>query len=84
MTGSDLDRIAALERKLAARDKTIAVLIERQLDSRAHGPSSLNLLEQNISLEQVVNRKTQELAKERAELESALARLSLTQARLRP
>ncbi|MDR3673160.1 MAG: ATP-binding protein [Holophaga sp.] len=83
MSGSgDQERIAALERKLAARDKTIAVLIDRQLESRAHGTTGLNLLEQNIALEKVVTRKTQELARERAELESALARLSLTQARL--
>jgi signal transduction histidine kinase len=76
------DRIAALERKLAARDKTIAVLMERQLDSRAHAATGLNLLEQNVQLEQVVARKTQELARERAELEDALAQLRLTQARL--
>jgi signal transduction histidine kinase len=76
------DRMMELERKLAARDKTIAVLIQRQMDSRAKGTGALNLLEQNISLGQVVTRKTQELAKERAELEQALAQLKLTQTRL--
>jgi signal transduction histidine kinase len=76
------DRMVELERKLAARDKTIAVLIERQLDFRAHGSPGMNLLEQNINLEKIVTRKTQELAKERAELEHALAQLKMAQARL--
>lgn len=79
---SPTERIAELERKLAAREKTISVLIERQLDSRARGSSSLHILEQNISLEKVVARKTQELARERAELEKALSELKMTQARL--
>ena len=68
-------RIATLERKLAARDKTIAALIERQLVSRAQVPSAMNLLEQNLALEKVVGRKTRELA-------TALAELQQTQVHL--
>jgi len=84
VTGADPgpERMERLERLLAARDKTIAVLIQRQLDSRAQGTTALNTLEQNISLERVVARKTQELAKERADLENALGQLKLTQTRL--
>jgi signal transduction histidine kinase len=75
-------RIEELERKLQARDKTIAVLIERQLETRAHSATSLNLLEQNLALGVIVGRKTRELAQERTELATALAELKTTQARL--
>jgi signal transduction histidine kinase len=76
------ERIQELERKLAARDKTIAVLVERQLGSAARPATTLNMLEQSISLEQIVNRKTRELAQERAQLEDALFQLKRAQARL--
>jgi signal transduction histidine kinase len=76
------ERIAALERKLAARDKTIATLVERQLGDSSRPATNLNMLEQSISLEKIVARKTQELARERAQLEEALARLKRAQTRL--
>jgi len=44
MSAGDLERIAELERKLAARDKTIAVLIRRQLDIRTRETSALHFL----------------------------------------
>jgi len=78
-----LDRTQELERKLAAKDKTIAVLIERQLEARSkREATALQMLEQNITLEKIVTRKTQDLAKERAELESALSALKLAQVRM--
>jgi len=82
MSTEGQDRIKELERILAARDKTIAVLIGRQLDTRARQSSSLHFLEQNIALEKVVERKTQELASERAELRKALMELKQAQARM--
>ncbi|WP_395790949.1 sensor histidine kinase [Aquimonas sp.] len=73
---------AALKRMLAARDRTIDVLIKR-LEERSNGdPSAFALLEQNIALEAVVSRKTRELDRERHQLHSALAELHSTQARL--
>lgn len=75
-------RIAALERMLAARDRTIEVLIQK-LENRANGdPSAFALLEQNIALENVVSRKTRELDRERQQLQDALTELRTTQARL--
>ncbi len=82
MSAGDLERIAELERKLAARDKTIAVLIRRQLDIRTRETSALHFLEQNIALEKVVEGKTRELAAEREELRRTLAELQQTQARM--
>ena len=80
--GSGLARIAYLERKLAAREKTIKVLIARQLEANVPQTTMLNTLEQSISLEKVVARKTQELARERAQLEEALSQLKMAQTRL--
>ncbi|NTV75005.1 MAG: ATP-binding protein [Holophaga sp.] len=82
MSSGDLDQLAELQRQLAARDKTIAVLIQRQLDVRARETSTLHFLEQNITLEKVVEHKTRELALERAELQRTLAELKQTQARM--
>ena len=77
-----LVRVADLERKLAAREKTIEVLIERQLNANVPQTTMLNTLEQSISLEKVVARKTQELARERAQLEQTLFQLKSAQTRL--
>ncbi|BDU73458.1 sensor histidine kinase [Mesoterricola silvestris] len=82
MSAGDPERIAELERQLQARDKTIAVLIQRQLDVRARETSTLHFLEQNITLEKVVEGKTRELASEREELQRTLAELRRTQARM--
>lgn len=70
-------------RLLAARDKTIAVLKRRLMqEARRDDGSPFALLAQNISLEQVVGRKTAELERERQELETALENLRLAQAQL--
>jgi len=82
MSCGDLDDLAELRRLLAARDKTIEVLIRRQLDIRAREASAFHFLEQNLTLEKVVERKTQELAAERAELQRTLAELKQTQVRM--
>lgn len=72
-----------LLRKIEARDKTIAVL-KRRLIQEADSPKQtpFTILEQNVSLQQVVAHKTAELERERGELERALAELRLTQAQL--
>jgi len=73
----------ALLLKIEARDKTIAVLKRRliqEADSPKHTP--FTILEQNVSLQQVVAHKTAELERERGELERALAELRLAQAQL--
>ena len=75
------DDPAELKRMLAARDRTIEVLIKR-LESRSSDPSAFALLEQNIALEAVVSRKTRELERERQQLQQALSELRSTQARL--
>jgi signal transduction histidine kinase len=52
--GPGLARIAHLERMLAVREKTIKVLIARQLEANVPQTTMLNTLEQSISLEKVV------------------------------
>jgi signal transduction histidine kinase len=75
--------LAELQRKLLARDKTIAVLKKRLMQEAVRDKDSpFAILEQNLSLQQVVARKTQELEAERTELEKALEELRLTQAQL--
>lgn len=77
--GADVNE---LRRMLAARDRTIEVLIKR-LEGRGNtDPSAFALLEQNIALEAVVSRKTRELERERIQLQQTLAELRNTQARL--
>lgn len=79
---ADETRIAVLNRLLAARDRTIEVLIKRLEDRGGEDPSAFALLEQNIALEAVVSRKTRELDRERQQLSDALSELRNTQARL--
>lgn len=70
-------------RLLAARDKTIAVLKRRLMqEAQRDHDSPFAILAQNISLEQVVGRKTAELERERQELKTALESLRLAQAQL--
>jgi signal transduction histidine kinase len=76
------ERVVELERKLAARDKTIAALIRRADEHAATNQSGFAVLQQNIALEDVVTRKTRELESERLELQKALSELRATQARL--
>jgi signal transduction histidine kinase len=75
-------RIATLTRMIAARDRTIEVLIQRIESRNAREGSAYAVLEQNIALEQVVSRKTRELEREREQLKSAVDELRNTQVRL--
>ncbi|MDC8012830.1 sensor histidine kinase [Tahibacter soli] len=75
-------RIATLTRMLAARDRTIEVLIQRIESRSAREGSAYAVLEQNIALEQVVSRKTRELECEREQLKTAVDELRSTQVRL--
>jgi two-component system NtrC family sensor kinase len=72
-----------LERKLLARDKTIDAL-KRRLAQQGEGlrNSPFALLEQNISLANVVARKTGELEQERQALQKTLHELRQTQSQL--
>ncbi len=75
--------VAELARKLTARDKTIAALKKRLMQESAREQNSpFAVLEQNVALQHVVDRKTLELETERAELRKALKELSLAQAQL--
>lgn len=75
--------VAELERKLAARDKTIEVLKRRIAKEVRHSHATpFAILEQNVVLEKVVDRKTLELENKRRELEKALTELRLTQSQL--
>ncbi|MBI3206332.1 MAG: ATP-binding protein [Myxococcales bacterium] len=55
------DAADVLERKLAARDKTIAALMRRVEGATVSNNSAFSTFEENIRLEQVVARKTEEL-----------------------
>ncbi|WP_369937925.1 sensor histidine kinase [Xanthomonas tesorieronis] len=74
--------IAELRRQLAARDKVIAVLKKRVTARDDAAASPLATLQQNIALGKVVALKTQELSRERQELEHALADLGKAQVAL--
>jgi signal transduction histidine kinase len=79
----DLARtVAALQAELAARDKTIDVLIARVEGQFAHNGSALAVLEQNISLEQQVKKRTRELEASHEDLTRTLSELRLAQAQL--
>ena len=69
------DKIAELEKKLIARDKTIASLMRRVEGQINQTSASLSLLYQNISLAQVVERKTQELEEALQQLKRAQSEL---------
>lgn len=76
-------KVLELERKLLARDKTIEAL-KRRLGQQDEGMrnSPFALLEQNISLANVVARKTGELEHERQTLQNTLRELRQTQSQL--
>lgn len=81
---SDIEaRLSELEHKLLARDKTIDAL-KRRLAQQDEGMrnSPFALLEQNISLANVVARKTGELEQERQALQKTLGELRQTQTQL--
>ncbi|MCQ9372647.1 ATP-binding protein [Methyloversatilis sp. XJ19-13] len=79
------DALAAadFERKLRARDKTIEVL-KKRIQQQADGSttSSFALLEQNLSLGKVIALKTEEVERERQELQKALTDLRQAQSQL--
>ena len=77
-----LGELAELQRELAARDKTIQVLIARVEGQLARRESSMAVLEQNISLEQRVQRRTRELEQSHENLSRTLLELKLAQAQL--
>lgn len=74
---------AEYERKLRARDKTIEVL-KKRIQQQADGSttSSFALLEQNLSLGKVIALKTEEVERERQELQKALTDLRQAQSQL--
>ncbi len=76
------ERLARLERLLAARDETIASLIDR-VDARGTDlGGAFVVMQRTVALEEVVTRKTRELETERAQLSTALDELKNTQSRL--
>jgi signal transduction histidine kinase len=74
--------IAKLEARLKAQQKTIEVLMNSAEQRTSEGPSSMELLSQNLKLEQVVQQKTENLQRQGEDLKKALKDLQLTQARL--
>jgi two-component system, NtrC family, sensor kinase len=74
--------LSALQAELAARDKTITVLIARVEGQFARNDSSLAVLEQNIALEQQVKRRTRELEASHENLTRTLAELRHAQEQL--
>ncbi|MDY0055193.1 MAG: ATP-binding protein [Methyloversatilis sp.] len=76
-------QVRELERKLQARDKTIETL-KRRLAQQGGGTlsSPLALLEQNISLGSVIERKTGELERQRQALQKTLREVRQTQAQM--
>jgi two-component system NtrC family sensor kinase len=75
-------KVEVLERKLRAKEKTIRVLIQRVEDSATEGHSAFWVLEQNISLEKMVAKRTGEIQAQKAQLTQALTQLRGTQAKL--
>jgi len=74
--------LAALQAELVARDKTIAVLIARVEGQFARQNSAIAILEQNISLEQQVKRRTREVLFSHESLMRTLNELRQAQAQL--
>ena len=66
---------AEFQAKMAAQEKTIQVLMDRVERQSAEGASSLELLSQNLSLEQVVQRKTEALQKALRDLQQTQTQL---------
>jgi len=79
---NDVAVIAKLQAKLKAQQKTIEALMNAAEQRIADGPSSLELLSLNLSLERVVQQKTEILQRQGEELKKALHDLQLTQTRL--
>ena len=75
-------RMRALERKLRAKEKTIQVLIQRVEDNASGGHSAFWVLEQNIALEKMVAKRTEEISAQKEQLASTLSELQGAQAKL--
>ncbi|MET0793608.1 MAG: ATP-binding protein [Polyangiaceae bacterium] len=75
-------KVAVLERKLRAKEKTIRVLIDRVDTAGNERHSAFWVLEQNIAMEGVVANRTAELREQKEQLVGALAELKGTQAKL--
>ncbi len=78
----DKATIAMLLAKLKAQQKTIEVLMNTTEQRTSEGPSSMELLSQNLNLERVVQQKTESLQRQGEQLKKALQDLQLTQTRL--
>ena len=75
-------KVLALERKLRAKEKTIRVLIQRVEESASGGHSAFWVLEQNIALEKMVAKRTEEINAQKEKLTHALTQLQGAQAKL--
>jgi two-component system NtrC family sensor kinase len=75
-------KVAVLERKLRAKEKTIRVLIDRVDNASSERHSAFWVLEQNIAMEAVVANRTAELREQKEQLVGALSELKGTQAKL--
>lgn len=75
-------KVEALERKLRAKEKTIRVLIQRVEESAAGGHSAFWVLEQNIALEKMVAKRTEEISAQKERLAQTLTQLQGAQAKL--
>lgn len=80
--GPRASTVDELQMELAARDKTIKVLIARMQGQLANKSSAIAVIEQNLSLEQQVKRRTRELDESHSTLERALANLKQAQSQL--
>ena len=74
--------IAELQAKLAARDKTIKVLVARVEGQIDRGVPGFSLMQENRALELAVEQKTAQLEQERAKLHDALQTLQRAQSEL--
>lgn len=80
--GRGAPTIEQLQAELAARDKTIKVLIARMQGQLANKSSAIAVIEQNLSLERVVKRRTRELGESHDTLARALENLKQAQSQL--
>jgi two-component system, NtrC family, sensor kinase len=75
-------RIDELEKKLAAKEKTISILMSRVEGRINQFGSTLSLMYQNLALEDLVNKKTNEIESRQKQLEDALVELKKAQSEL--
>jgi len=80
--GRGAPTLEQLQTELAARDKTIKVLIARMQGQLADKTSAIAVIEQNLTLERVVKRRTRELGESHDTLARALENLRQAQSQL--